>query len=406
MHQTLLTFLGRGRDSAKTGYRQALYAFPDGQVRETAFFGLALAEMIQPESIVILGTAGSMWGVLVEQFAAEGEEEELRLDLFEAEERAAVDQALLDRVAPLLQRAVGRTVRPVLIPHGRDAAEQVAILSAVADSAPKNTQLHIDVTHGFRHLGMVGFVSAELLQRLRQPLRVRRLWYGALDMTPPGGHTPVLSLDGLQAVQRWVSALDRFDASNDYGVFAPLLEQDGLPHDKAQCLVEAAFFENASNVSDAARRINTLLPELDAPLQGASELFRQTLRSRLEWARLRDLAEQQHLLAQRALMRGDFLRAVILGLEAFITRLCQQQGLNPLDYADREEADAAFQQWIKAGEVADTLRQDYWNLKNLRNAMAHGTQPNIPFVQKLLRNRQRLREVLQDTLRRLGKPLP
>jgi CRISPR-associated Csx2 family protein len=405
MHVTLLTFLGKGRDSAKTGYRVADYLFPDGVERRSAFFGLALAAAVEPDLVVMLGTAGSMWGVLVEHLAADGEQEDLRVELMDAELHGAVDQALLDRVAPLLERAVGRAVLPKLIPNGRGAAEQVAMLSVIAASVPNNTQAHIDVTHGFRHLGMVGFLSAELLQRLRLSMQVCSLWYGALDMTQQG-RTPVLSLDGLQAVQQWVSALDRFDASNDYGVFAPLLELDGLSHDKAQRLVEAAFFESASNVSDAARRINTLLSELDAPLQGASELFRQTLRSHLEWARLHDLAAQQHLLAQRALVRGDFLRAVILGLESFVTRLCQQQDMNPLDYADREEADAAFRQRFKAGEVADTLQQDYWNLKNLRNAMAHGTPPNIAFVQKLLRNQQRLRDVLQDTLQRLGKALP
>jgi hypothetical protein len=35
-----------------------------------------------------------------------------------------------------------------------------------------------------------------------------------------GGVTLVLRLDGLTAIQRWVAALDHFDASGDYAVFA------------------------------------------------------------------------------------------------------------------------------------------------------------------------------------------
>jgi CRISPR-associated Csx2 family protein len=82
-------------------------------------------------------------------------------------------------------------------------------------------ELSFDLTHGFRHLGMLGMLSAFMLERIGR-LRVRSLWYGALDMTEDGA-TPVLRLDGLYAIQRWVTALEHFDASGDYGVFAPLL---------------------------------------------------------------------------------------------------------------------------------------------------------------------------------------
>ncbi len=403
MPKTLLTFLGKGRDSAKTGYRVARYLFPDGVVRESAFFGLALAEYIKPDRVLMLGTTGSMWGVLVEHLAVEGQEEAMRLELMEAESQGLVDQPLLDRVAPLLERAVGIDVLPRLIPGGRTAGEQVDMLSTIAASVPKGTTLQIDVTHGFRHLGMVGFLSSELLQRLGSQTQVQTLWYGALDMTHDGV-TPVLSLDGLQAVQRWVSALDRFDASNDYGVFAPLLVADGLAEDKAQCLVDAAFFENMNNVVDAARKIKTLLPALDAPLRGPSELFRQTLRKRLDWARRDDLGEQQRLLALRALYRGDWLRTVILGLESLITRLCKEQGKDPLDYQQREKAGQAFQQEVKAGEHPDWKRLAFWNMKNLRNAMAHGTPAEIPALQRMLHNPQLLRKELLSTLSRLSQP--
>jgi CRISPR-associated Csx2 family protein len=403
MHKTLLTFLGKGRDSAKTGYRVANYRFPDGLTRQSAFFGLALAEVVKPDLLVMLGTTGSMWGVLVEHVAVEGEDEALRLELMEAEYAGQVDQPLLDRVAPLLRRAAGIEVLPRLIPSGRSAQEQVEMLSTIASSVPKSTQLQIDVTHGFRHLGMVGFLSAELLQRLRAQTEVHAVWYGALDMTQDQ-LTPVLALDGLQSVQRWVSALDRFDASNDYGVFAPLLEADGLPRDKAQCLVDAAFFENMSNVADAARRINTVLSALDAPLRGPSELFRQTLRKRLEWARKNDLGEQQRLLALRALDRGDLLRAAIFGLESLITRLCQEQGKDPLDYRQRAQTDEVFQQELKEGAHPDWKRDAYRKLKKLRNAMAHGTSPESRSLQELQRNPQRLREELRSALSRLSQP--
>ena len=88
-------------------------------------------------------------------------------------------------------------MHPHLIPFGENSEEQYAILDVVAEAVPKGA-VSFDLTHGFRHLGMVGFLSAFMLERISS-LNVRGLWYGALDMTRDG-ITPVLKLDGLVRV--------------------------------------------------------------------------------------------------------------------------------------------------------------------------------------------------------------
>ena len=243
MIHTLVTFLGRTGRDPQTGYRQARYRFPDEEApRETPFFGMALAGHLKPDAAVVLGTSGSQWSVLVEHLAQTNEAEAARLELLDAEIHARVAQPMLDAVAPLMSETLGLPVTARLIPFGKDAGEQYEILDAIADTMPIG-DVSFDLTHGFRHLGMVGFLSAFMLERVRN-LRVRGLWYGALDMTDrTSGITPVLRLDGLTRVRRWVDALDRFDATGDYGVFAPLLIEDGVAGDKAGCLSRAAFFD-------------------------------------------------------------------------------------------------------------------------------------------------------------------
>ena len=281
---TLVTFLGRPQ--VQDGrYREATYRFPGGVDRASAFFGLALAEHLDPDDIVILGTCGSMWGVLVSSLAhrsseeVESSEEDRIIELLEAERAGQVTECLLDGMADTMTRAIGRNVKPRLIPFGRDAEEQYGILQVVSDTVPKG-DVSFDLTHGFRHLGMVGFLSAFMLERVGH-LNVRGLWYGALDMTDrSSGITPVLELEGLNRVRRWVDALNRFDASGDYGVFAPLLITDDVQEDEAQRLEMAAFHERTLNLSGAAQQIRTFLPVLDDPLPGASGLFQKRLRDR------------------------------------------------------------------------------------------------------------------------------
>jgi len=404
MTHHLVTFLGRSRYDKHTGYRRARYQFPGEQEPvETAFFGLALARHLNVDALIILGTRGSQWSVLVESLAREDEAEDTRIELLDAESRATVTPAMLDRVAPIMERAVGVPVSPRLIPFGADAREQYDILKAVADAVPRGkASLSFDLTHGFRHLGMIGFLSAFMLERVRN-LAVRELWYGALDMTnQASGITPVLRLDGLTRVRRWVDALDRFDATGDYGVFAPLLIEDGVSEDKAACLRKAAFHERTLNLSDAARQLGTFLPILDEPLPGASKLFQQRLAERLSWVRQASLAQHQRKLAFEYLKRRDFMRAAIFGWEALVTRECDERGYPDDDFREgRKPAIDALEAEIKDGEHPEWKTRSFHALRVIRNALAHGNPPERPHHRSILRDPERLHGELEKAFQRL-----
>lgn len=397
MTHTLVSFLGSSRLDPQTGYRTARYRFDDGREEVTPFFGLALARQLKPDRILILGTSGSMWPALIEHGAKEGAEDE-RLALIEAAEHNAVTQAQLNALEPYAQQTLGAPVSLRLIPYADQPAAQQEILALIAREVTQG-EVSFDVTHGFRHLAMLGFLSALMLTHGRT-LRIRGLWYGALDMTQ-GGVTPVVRLDGLLRIEDWLAALVRFEASGDFAVFAPLLVADGLPETEARRLDRAWGYLNLTNVSDAARELKPLLKRLHEPLKGASELFRDRLRRALRWAETDDLAEQQRQLALQALRRGDFLRASLFGLESFLSRETTNLGGNPLVHEDKRRAEQNFQEELRQGEHADWKRQAYWLLKNVRNACAHATVPTFEPHAKLLRNPDRLAKELEATLNRL-----
>lgn len=396
---TLVSFLGRARQDPKTGYRTARYRFANGAIHSTPFFGLALREVLNPDQLVLLGTAGSMWDVLIEQFATEGEDEELRLRLIEAATENAVDAALLDAVTPLIERALGVSCKLRLIDYGRDAEGQARILDDIAE-AVEYGRVSIDLTHGFRHLAAIGALSAFFLERVRG-LTIDGLYYGALDMTEDG-ETPVVRLDGLLNIERWLDALSRFDQNGDYGLFAPLLRADGVAADKVQCLIEAAFFERTLNLSDARRRILTFLPVLDAPLTGVSALFQSSLAKRLDWVRGAGLMAYQKRLATFYLRQGDYVRAAILGFEAVITRECDRRKYGHQDHQkDRKPAEEAFEAEIRAGDHPRSVGDGYWMLKNLRNALAHGNPAALEPVRQIVASPERLPLELQRAMDRV-----
>lgn len=366
MH-TLITFLGRSRNDPESGYLTASYQFANGQQEETAYFGLALAHHIQPDRIVMLGTATSMWDVLVEHLALEDEALDLRLQLTMAANNGNITQELLNQAAPLMQEAIGLPVEPHLIPMGKDTDQQNTILSTIAENAPATGDVSLDLTHGFRHFGMIGFLSGFMLERIfPDQIHIDGLWYGALDMTQDGV-TPVIRLDGLNNIQQWTDAINQFEANGDYAIFAPLLERDGITPDKARLLTQAAFHEKTLNLQEAHKKLQQFLPILDIPLSGASGLFQTQLKQQLKWAKNDKLSEFQRQLATNALNRRAYQQAAILAVETVITHSCEKAKKNPLDHIERDNISKNL-----TGASQKILR----NLRDLRNAMAHGTPPD------------------------------
>jgi CRISPR-associated Csx2 family protein len=395
---TLVSFLGKGQKDTRSGYRLATYRFADGQQLETPFFGMALARHIKPDRLVFLGTNSSMWDALIEHVSHDGHED-LRLALIDAVTRESVDQPLLDTVQDAIGTLLDIPISLRLVSYGREEQDQRDILSVIADAVPRG-KVSFDLTHAFRHLGMLGLVSAFFIERIGR-VDIQGLFYGALDMTTDG-ITPVLRLDGLLAIQRWVDALDRFDVTGDYGVFALLLMQDGVPADKARCLEEAAFHERTFNLADAVRKLGTFAPVLDSPLPGASGLFQSKIKERLAWVNEPSLAERQRKLAYIYLKRSDYVRAAVLGWEALITRECESRDLDPLNYKEgREPAEEALETDIKSGDVRDWRHDAYRMLKTLRNALAHGNPPKDRRFSRPLQSAETLRQELESAFKRL-----
>ncbi|TDQ44389.1 TIGR02221 family CRISPR-associated protein [Tepidicella xavieri] len=396
---TLISFLGKSQLDSRQGYRTVRYRFPNGQQRETAYLGLALAEHLQVGRILLLGTPSSMWDLLVESTVGDGADEALRLELMEAVRAGSVTEALLEALRPALQRRMGRPVATLLIPYATDFADQQALLERLADQFARGERAVLDVTHGFRHLAMLGLSAARYLAHAGG-VSVEAIYYGALDMTVDG-ITPVVELSGLAHVQEWAESLAAVEASGDLTRLAPLLERDGLPPEHVKALVRGWQLLGIMNVADAARTLRPVVRALDEPLKGAAQLYQEQLIRHLRWVKANGLHEQLRLLALQALRRGDLLRTALLGLESFLAREVVNAGGDPLDYRARERAAEQFKQDLREGKHPEWKRSAYKLLNNVRNALAHATRPSHDQHAELMQNPERLRRELEATLSRL-----
>ena len=360
--KTLVSFLGKAHDGGKTGYRQTTYRFDDDHAATVSYFGLALAKYLKSDRLIVLGTASSMWGVfLVDTADAPGD---VDLDaLIAAEDAGTVNDTLLAAFAPAIERRVGCPVSLVVIPHARDAVEQIGILERLAQEISEGDTIELDVTHGFRHLPMMGLVAARYLSKVRKAV-VKEIYYGAWEMRDAADVSPVLRLSGLLSLLDWVDAIASYDKDGDYGVFASLLEAEGLGQDASNTMRRAAFFERTNNpvkAREAAAGVAPQIESLDSPIGG---LFRPALLERMRWFRAQRRDQWELNLADAQLKRHDYLRAALLMQEAYVSKAV----------AYRNGDVASFEMREKEREQARKDSAEFRQLASLRNALAHGVR--------------------------------
>ena len=400
MTHTLISFLGRV-PKTEDGYRMTRYQFDDVLDEPTAFIGWSLRRRLNTDRLVILGTAGSMWDHLFEKdfiLGVEAEDERLALQI--ATENKTVTVDLLEPLIPLLTQRLGCDVRLVLIPYCRDEMEQLELLRLMAEEVNPGDQVSLDVTHGFRHLPMLAMLSALHLRQVKNA-KIMGIWYGAYD--PDTKEAPIYNLGGLLRIADWLGALHTFDKDGDYGVFADLIEQDGVSVKKANYLRRGAFFERTSNAHEARSSLRNFDAVIESGLPGVSALFADQLKTRIRWYKGHDLYDWQRELAIEYLGRGDYIRSVIFALEGFETSLVElEKQEEPSSFYHRERAVQEYWDGLRGPQA---LRENYALLNGLRNALAHGTRPKD---NKLGRKNERVLsdpKLLQEELQRLIKKL-
>lgn len=370
MTHILMTFLGRVEKGGN--YNETDYCFSSGAAVKTRYFGLTLREKLQAEKLVILGTSGSMWEVLFIEGVDLTEEAPSAVEqLSNAAKENGVTQELLNPLQAPLSSRLGCEVRLLRIPYAPTEAEQLKLLGIMAAEVNTGDRVSLDITHGFRHLPMLALLSALHLREAKNAT-IEGIWYGAYDSDTK--KAPVYNLAGLLRMADWIGALRTFDKDGDYGAFADRLDQDGLASVDTNHLRRAAFFERTSNPRDARKELANFDKVLARGLPGVGALFADQLRHRLKWHRSGDTFTNQADLATFYRKRGDYIRAAIFAYEAFVTRLIDREaGEREDNYKHRE---AAFKAYEKGERGNQRLKSDYWLLKNLRNTLAHGNEPD------------------------------
>lgn len=410
MPRKLITLLGKARHGGD--YDSTRYDFGDGREPiATKYFGLALHERLQSDALIVLGTSGSMWDNLFASLDLADSHQDAMLALIDAAGNDAVTNDLLAPLARAAGEVLGKPVICETIPYGRNEAEQIAIISQILGYFGKGDRAILDITHGLRHLPLLIEHIANLLPALKN-VPIENIYYGAHDL-PRDSKTPVLPLIGLQKINDWQNTLAAYDHSGNIAVFAPILKEIGVSANTAKLLENAAYAEQTHRFRQSKKLVENFLAELKKePENDLLCLISPTLEERLHW-----IKQPQHrfTLAEQALAHKDYLRAALYGFEAFYDRVLEHQHYDEShDYEQRKQTFDEYLTRIRnnrkggAGEVNNQkIHAAYGKLRDIRNALAHGSDPNgarpeyLAEINSILGNEAKLAKNLHDVLETL-----
>lgn len=359
----LLLTLGKGRKDAGNRYQKTKYRFKNGFEHDTAFFGIALHHWLKDagtevDQVIILGTSGSSWDALLEEDPDQADHyESLYFQIGQAAEHNQVQQPLLQKIEEPVSAVFKTRVHCHLIDDASTTDGQFDILHAIANTVSDGAELHIDITHGYRHLPLLKLLSAQNLEEATNAT-IKGIYYGMFEKKATDGSVPAVELSFASELSQWTRAMHAVR----FGRLSALLTLPGMEPFQDD-LKKLIVFEQMNQVTNARKFANDLYQALrDATFTcPVADLFRDALLDQFSWGKEGTLAVRQLRNAERAIEQLDYIRGIILLNEALITKAIPA-GKDVMNIEMRLNT-----------QYCET--EDHYLLRSLRNVMAHGTRP-------------------------------
>jgi cell division protein DivIC len=360
---------GRPKEKGKPSYDLIDYQFQDGEVVSTRVFGIALYKYLRKKGgdidLLLVGTNGSSWTELVDVLDAEqqSKHKDLLYSLLEEEEQRNVEENLLEEFVKLIEKSLNTEVKYVLLssPPSPEEISQKTIRVLVDLFEEKNyDKVYIDITHGFRYMPTVVLLNLMILKKLWNFDIEIYYGFGIFDTGRPEGPKKVARLNHLEDLIKLSEALSILENTGDFRPYYKLVSDN----QEAQQI----YFRIETNAQIGDSKIRELIntPVNSEYVKPIHEKVKNKYLKPLRADRTEDRLKNR---ARFFFERGQYLKAVLLLHEALILlvgRLKGMIGSSGLEYREREEA----------RRYLDQLNYSEWKvLKYLRNACAHGTQP-------------------------------
>ena len=183
MARILISSIGTG-DEENNSYKLANYEIGGKIYREEKFIAKALCEHLKIDKLFLVGTQGSMWRAVFEDF---GGDHETSLKILKAKENNNLAE-FIPSIEEIIDKKLGtKGSKCFIIEYGVNEEELWGNFGKFYEIfrehiEPATDEIHLDITHSFRSLSLMGFVMSEFTSNsLSKELDIRGVYYGMLE---------------------------------------------------------------------------------------------------------------------------------------------------------------------------------------------------------------------------------
>ncbi|RMH75615.1 MAG: TIGR02221 family CRISPR-associated protein [Cyanobacteria bacterium J007] len=351
MAKILISSIGTGsldRNATERKYRTAQYKI-DEKLYESSFIASVLDRHLDVDRIVLIGTVKSMWEGVYEQFCDRRQIEKdfnYYTQLIEVIENANHLSQLDSIDLSPIEKLLGNHSRCITIHYGLNETELNTNFNRIfelIDLVEKGDEIYIDITHSFRSLSLFLFLVLTFLNDIAsdRAIEIKGVYYGMFEAIQELGHAPIVNLQSLFNITRWIKGGYSFQSFGNGYLIASLLEENGETS-LAQSISQLSNTINLNYIPKLRQHATDLKRELSntsttSPLQYLQPELKR-FADRFSRHGIPD-SELQLDLAQWYFQNKRYATGYIALVEAIITYACEFQHVEDLtNYAERKKA--------------------------------------------------------------------
>ena len=387
MAKILISALGTGplnknAEAART-YRTAKYKLEEREY-ENSFIAAVLYQHLGLDGIIFIGTVKSMWEEAYRFFCEQNSikpDQNYYFNLAETIDNLNYQSPLDSIDLSPLEKVLGDKSRCIKIKYGLDDAElwdNFEAIIRVLENLNDGDEIYIDITHSFRSISMFMFLVMTFINELAadRNIEIKSVYYGMLDVIREVEYAPVVNLQPLFDLTKWVKGAYILKNFGDGNLISQLLESQGEGQIAGQVkeLSDAININNLMAVKQKSTVLDNSLRDRTASnpflsnnpfkyLKGVLEKFVKEFRWREE-----NESDFQLRLTTWYFKNNRHATGYITLTEAILTYMCEIQELDSRVEANRNRVkDLLHQNGYKTTDLADV----FFRANAIRKSVAH-----------------------------------
>ncbi len=311
-------------------------------------------------------------------------------------------------------------LEPIYIPTGRTTNEIWDMFSIIAEKIPEDSELLIDITHGFRHQPML-ILSMAVFLRVVKNVTIKKIIYGAYDARNEGGIAPIFDLTPFIDLIDWSYGTELFIKNGLSSLLSKLLKD---LHDKTrienriysklktlgsdfQSITESLTFIRPEEVSKKSVKLRNTISEINTDLEKlkATEPLKYLLEKIPASLNNLILSEDENIFSDAGFrMQAEmikyyietqqFVQAITLCREVLVSFVCKTYSFKFQKRDDRIKAEERLNEWsdfLTKGVLLDGLATQmgklWGKIREARNDINHaGMRESVSSASKLKKN--------------------